>query len=228
MVFCLSSVALIVLFGAALGNVLRGVPLDEEGWFFLPLWTDGRAGQLPGVLDWYTVTIGVSTLAMMVMHGALWVAVKTEGDLQGRARDLARRVVAAVLGLTVLGWGVTCWVQPHMVDRFWSVPLSFGVFLAMGGMLVMIHRSLRQQHDTRVFLASCGVILIMIATAAFGLFPLLLPSSGDPQLAMTVHDAAAAQTGLRIGLAWWVPGMILVAGYFVFVYRSFSGKVRLT
>src|SRR6266550_6214012 len=87
-VFSLSSLLLVVFYGAALGNVVRGVPLTAEGWFFAPLWTDLRVGPEAGILDWNTVTVGLTALAALVMHGALWVQLKTEGALQARAQRI--------------------------------------------------------------------------------------------------------------------------------------------
>ena len=83
--FFLSSSLLAVFFGAALANVIRGVPLRADGYFFLPLWTNWRVGPQPGILDWYTVIGGVVALVALAIHGALYLAVKTEGELQQRA-----------------------------------------------------------------------------------------------------------------------------------------------
>ncbi len=89
--FFFSSALLAIFFGAALANVIRGVPLADDGYFFLPLWTNWRVGDRPGILDWYTVIGGVVALVALAIHGALYVAVKTDGDLQQRARVLVRR-----------------------------------------------------------------------------------------------------------------------------------------
>src|SRR4051812_656897 len=88
-VFCGASALLAIFYGAALGNVVRGVPLNSEGLFFLPLWTNWRTGAEPGILDWYTVLSGVLALVALTVHGALYVVVKTEGDLNMRARKIA-------------------------------------------------------------------------------------------------------------------------------------------
>jgi len=89
--FCFSSALLAIFFGAALANVIRGVPLNPEGYFFLPLWTNWRPGPDPGILDWYTVLGGLIALVALAIHGALYLAVKTQGDLQSRARTFAQR-----------------------------------------------------------------------------------------------------------------------------------------
>src|SRR6201993_4183194 len=89
--FCASSLLLAIFFGAALANVVRGVPLDASGYFFEPLWTDFRLGEQTGILDWYTILIAVLSLLVLVIHGALWVQMKTSGDVSARAGNLAGR-----------------------------------------------------------------------------------------------------------------------------------------
>src|SRR5881392_406582 len=100
--FCTSSLLLAVFFGAALGNVVRGVPLDASGYFFEPLWTNFRLGEVTGILDWYTVTVGVLALLVLMMHGALWVRLKTTGNVNERAGLIAKRAWWGVLALTLL------------------------------------------------------------------------------------------------------------------------------
>jgi cytochrome d ubiquinol oxidase subunit II len=94
-VFCFSSLLLAVFYGAALGNVVRGVPLDARGYFFEPLWTDFRLGPETGVLDWYTILIGLAAFFALTLHGATWVLLKTTGSVQGRSRRVARPVFGA-------------------------------------------------------------------------------------------------------------------------------------
>ena len=89
-VFSFASMLLAIFFGAAVGNVIRGVPLNSEGYFFEAVWTDFMVGPEPGVLDWYTVLTGLLALATLTVHGANYLAVKTEGDLCNRARGASR------------------------------------------------------------------------------------------------------------------------------------------
>src|SRR5271165_3489640 len=88
-IFSVASILLAIFFGAALGNVVRGVPLNADGYFFEPLWTNFRVGIDNGILDWYTVTTGVVALVTLVVHGSLYLATKTEGELNTRARRVA-------------------------------------------------------------------------------------------------------------------------------------------
>jgi cytochrome d ubiquinol oxidase subunit II len=77
----------------------------------------------------------------------------------------------------------------------------------------------------RGFLGSCVLIAGLLTSAAFGVYPYVLPSSGDPALSLTIQNTAAAPYGLEVGLIWFVPGILLAVGYFVYTYRSFAGKV---
>src|SRR5271168_1978896 len=91
-VFFASSLLLAVFFGAALANVVRGVPLDASGYFFEPLWTNFQLGEETGILDWYTILVGVLALLALVMHGSLWVQLKTAGPVRDRAAKLGRQI----------------------------------------------------------------------------------------------------------------------------------------
>jgi cytochrome d ubiquinol oxidase subunit II len=227
-VFAGSSILLAVLFGAALGNVVRGVPLDGQGWFFAPLWTTfGLGGPELGILDWYTVLVGVSALAALTHHGALWLVYRTTGPVRERSLWLAALSWWPLAALVVLLTAVTFGVQPHVAARMGGQPLGL-VFplLALAGLA----GSLLWRHQGRekaAFLASCAFLAGILLSAAFGLYPNVLPAVNDPANSLTVHNAAAAPYGLRVALIWWIPGMLLVAGYSTFVYRRFSGKVTL-
>ncbi len=225
--FMVSGALLAVFYGAALGNVIRGVPLDSSGKFFLPLWTDfGLSGDL-GILDWYTVSVGVLALAALVQHGALWVALKTGNDVSRRASQAAAAAWFAVAALTVLVTVLTLRVQPQVGANLAAHPWGYVFpFLAVGGLLAILGGG-RASRQRLAFLGSCAYLAGMLASAAFGVFPYVLPARPDPALGLTIYNSAAGAYGLRVGLWWYIPGMLLALGYFVFVYRHFAGKVRL-
>src|SRR5262249_1048489 len=115
-VFSGASILLAIFFGAALGNVVRGVPLDANGSFFLPLWTNFSPGRDPGILDWYTMLVAVGAVLILAHHGALWIALKTEGALEVKAKRAAARlwwgVLVAAIAVTWASFGL----QPHLAD----------------------------------------------------------------------------------------------------------------
>src|SRR6201993_4245741 len=116
--FCASSLLLAVFFGVALGNVVRGVPLDASGYFFEPLWTNFRLGDDTGILDWYTVLVGVTALLVLMMHGALWVQLKTSAPIRERAGRVASWIWWGVLVFTGLLTMVTFGIQPQVLVNF--------------------------------------------------------------------------------------------------------------
>jgi cytochrome d ubiquinol oxidase subunit II len=223
-VFCASSALLAVFFGAALGNVVRGVPLDASGYFFEPLWTNFRLGEETGILDWYTMLVGVLALLALVMHGSLWVQMKTSGAVSERAAKLGARAWWGVLPFTAIVTAITFQVQPQVLVNLKTWPWGF-VFpaLAVAG-LGGVAFELVKKNEAKAFLASCAYLAGMLTSVVFGLYPMVMPAR-DPMYSMTVASAKAADYGLKVGLIWWTIGMILAAGYFRFVYRSFAGKV---
>jgi cytochrome d ubiquinol oxidase subunit II len=224
--FAFSSALLAIFYGAALGNVVRGVPLDASGYFFEPLWTNFRIGPANGILDWYTILVGLAAYFALTQHGALWVAAKTQQDapVRLRALRLARFAWPATVLFTLLVSAATFWVQPHVLQSFSARPWGWVLALvAAGGLLCA--RLFAAKNDRRAFLASCAYLLGMLASVVFGVYPDVLPASGGPQYSLTIRNAAAGSYGLRVGLIWWVLGVALASGYFIFLYRMSSGRV---
>lgn len=225
--FAGASLLLAVFFGAALGNVVRGVPLDDKGYFFEPLWTNFQPGSDAGVLDWYTVLIGVAALLTLALHGALWLAMKTDGAIQDRAWEIAHYVWWGVLAMTIVITVLTFRVQPHVPATLAKYPLVYVCpTIALAGLAGMAW-FMRRKDDLKSFLASCAYILGMLTSVVFGLYPLVLPASTSMANSLTIYNAKGGDYGLRVALAWWIIGMALVAGYSVYIYRHFAGKVRV-
>ncbi len=225
--FGISSLLLAVFYGAALGNVIRGVPLRADGYFFEPLWTTFTVTPEAGILDWYTVMAGVVALVTLGLHGAHWVAMKADDELGYRARRFARIAWVLLLVLTPLSLAATVYVRPQMLDNYRDHPVGLLIPLVVVTSLVLMGSFRSQGRDRAAFLTSAVYIAAMLGGAAFGLYPNVLPASTDPALGLTIHNTAAAEHGLRVGMAWWSVGMIFVIGYFVFVYRTFRGKVTV-
>jgi cytochrome d ubiquinol oxidase subunit II len=224
-VFCLSSALLAIFYGTALGNVVRGVPLNKDGYFFVPFWTTFTTGVSPGIIDWYTVLVGIAALLALTVHGALWVSMKTAGELESRARATAANVYwalcAAVLVISVASFGI----QPHLKLSFETNPLLW-IFPAVASAgLFGIRACLLARLPLGAFLSSCVFIVGLLCSAAFGLYPDVLPATGGATLDLTIHNAAAPAYGLRVGLIWWTPAFLLALSYSFFVYRHFRGKV---
>jgi cytochrome d ubiquinol oxidase subunit II len=218
-VFGLASAALALLFGIALGNVVRGVPLDQSGYFFLPLWTNLSPKGDVGIIDWYTLLVGTASLFALAEHGSLWVVLKTEGSFEERTRSFGAKCWPGYVAITVLMSVASFSIQPNLMKQFRSHPWGL-IFPAMAvvGMIGMRVLSSRRQ-DPQAFFASGLHLAGMLTSVAFGIFPNLLPSNTAQDFSLTISNAATAEHG------WFIPGLTLAIGYSVFVYRHFAGKV---
>jgi cytochrome bd ubiquinol oxidase subunit II len=225
--FFVGSALLAIFFGAALGNVVRGVPVGEDFYFFQPLWTSfSPTDPNPGILDWYTVLIGLLALSTLVAHGANFIAVKTEHDLNARSRRFARFGWIVTMVLTVLATAATFYLRPEMLSDFVERPYGLLLpILALGGLAGMGYFNFKEQ-DRAAFLSSSAYILGMLTSTVFAIYPEVLPAV-DPTNSLTIYNAAASPYGLAVGLVWWSIGIALAAVYFVLIYRLFRGKVRL-
>ena len=223
--FALSSLLLAIFYGAALGNVLRGVPLGKDEYFFLPLWTNWRVGPQPGILDWYTALSGVAALCALGLHGAYYVAMKTSGDINSRAKALARRLWPVVVALTGASLAATLYIRPDLLNNYRRWPVLDAIPVLVAGCLFEMWRENARGKERAAFLSSCAYLVFMLVGAAAAVYPNLLTSTTDPALNVTVYNAHTGHYALSVGLIWWILGMAIAVGYFVFVYRMFRGKV---
>jgi cytochrome bd ubiquinol oxidase subunit II len=224
--FGFSSVLIAIVLGAALGNVVRGVPLDASGFFTGPLFTNFLPGRHPGVLDWYTVLVALFTLCVLTGHGALYLVWKTTGPVQARSRAVAARTWVVVVVLGILTTLATALVQPRLYANLVARPWTWLLLALIIGSLVLLLIELRQGRELPAFLASAGFIVSLLAATAAGLYPNLLISTLNEEFNLTIRTAAAGGLALRVGLFWWVLAIALAIGYFTFLFRSFRGKVQ--
>ncbi|HEX3660718.1 MAG TPA: cytochrome d ubiquinol oxidase subunit II [Acidobacteriaceae bacterium] len=223
--FFVASALLAIFFGAALANVIRGVPLGADNYFFLPLWTNWRVGPNPGILDWYTVIGGVVALVALATHGALWLVLKAPGALEERARGAATLLWGGLLLVTLISLPATIAVRATALDNYKAHPVLFAIPVLVFASLVGMLSFTRQRKPLAAFLSSCLYLVFMLVGAAAGLYPTLLPSSTDPTRNITVATALAGPHSLRVGLVWWSFGLALALVYFIVSYRMFRGKV---
>jgi cytochrome d ubiquinol oxidase subunit II len=223
--FSISSALLAFFFGAALANVVRGVPLGQDQYFFLPLWTNWRTGPNPGILDWYTVLGGVLAVVALTTHGASYLVLKTDGELQARAESLVRKLCPLLAGLTVTSLAATIFVRSstaaNYIEHPWAFVIPAVVAASLFGLLVFSKRS----ESLRAFLCSSLYLVSMLVGAAAALYPALLPSSVDASQSLTIGNASSGHYAMSIGLLWWLVGIGAAAAYFLFVYSMFKGKV---
>lgn len=225
--FALGSILLSIFLGAALGNVVRGVPLNAEGYFFEPLWTSFTVQPDAGILDWFTVLMGLVGFGTLTVHGANYLAMKTTGEVQRRSRSIASVAVWGVFAFSIAALMAASSIRPEIWYNYGTYWWG-NIFPVIGvlGMAGMIYYN-RTQQDTKAFFSSSAFIAGMLASTAFGLFPVVLPASTDPAYSLTIYNTATSEYGLSVGVVWWGIGMILAFGYFGYIFYSFRGKVQL-
>ncbi|MGO9865606.1 MAG: cytochrome d ubiquinol oxidase subunit II [Terriglobales bacterium] len=224
-VFSLSSILLAVFFGAALGNVVRGVPLDASGYFFEPLWTNFKLSAQPGILDWYTILIGVMALVTLTAHGSYYIALKTDEDLGRRARGIALLCWPVQFFLTFTALVATYFIRPGIMANYGKHRIGLLVPIVVVASLAVMLWANPKGKEKLAFIASSLYIAFMLVGAAFALYPVVLPARNH-EYSLTIYNTAAGGHGLRVGLIWWTLGAALAIAYFVFVYRKFGGKVQ--
>jgi cytochrome d ubiquinol oxidase subunit II len=206
-VFWIASAALALVFGIALGNVVRGVPLGPSGYFHLPLFS---------ILNSYAVLVGVFGLVALATHGAAYLAWRAPGELSARARRAAHRLWWAEAALVVALAFSTHAVRPGRV-RGRTDKTARRVFpaLSLAGLAAMWAR------DARFAFAGSGVFLAgLLAATAAGLYPSVLPAREHRPFGLTVDNAASGSHALSVALYWWIPGMLLVVAWFTIAYRT--------
>ena len=222
--FAVSSIALPVLLGAALGNVIRGVPLDAAGTFEMALFTNFGTANPVGILDWYTLLVGVFALVAMAAHGALFLAWKTEGPVHDRSAALAPRLWSTVAVLWLVVGFATDTVNPEVWAALPHRPLGLlFTVVCLGGLTLAFYGQTKKRY-LLAFLGSGAFILGLLAATAACVYPVMLRSSLDRTMDLTALNSSAAPHGLATGLKWWLLGFPIAIGYVALLFHLHRGK----
>ena len=226
--FVFSNVLLAVLFGAALGNIARGVPLTSEGTFYLPFFTNfGTRGNV-GLLDWYTVPMALFCVLILAAHGATYLTMKTVGAVHERSVKLARRLWLgtgpAFIVITILTW----FVRPELLEGIAVRPVSWVTLGISVASIYALVTGLRHQRERLALLGSTFLLFGLLMTGAAALFPVMLFSTTDAGLQLTAADCAAPVFSLAVALAWWIPALILAFAYLYIIQLYYAGKVNVS
>lgn len=206
------------LIGIAMGNIVWGVPLDEAGEF---------AGTFLGLLHPYALGLGVTTVALFMMHGAIYVLMKTEGELHERARGWVNPCIIFFIICYASVTMATLIYVPHMTARVREEPLFFVVALANMLAIANIPREIHRGRDFRAFLSSCAAMVALMALFGLGMFPNLVRGLPDGANSLDIYGAASSQKTLGIMLVIAVIGVPIVLAYSASIYWIFRGKVKL-
>ncbi len=224
-VFVVSSLLLAVLFGAAGGNLARGVPLDDHGNFAMAFFTDFGVRGYVGLLDWYTLSIALFAVVMLAAHGATYLTLKTEGPVHDRSASCARILWPTLLPLGAIVTLETWYVRPDIVRSAIEKPFVWlGVSVVVGSALALAS-GLRKRLEWRALVGSTFLIAGLLSTGAAAIFPVMLFSTLSADNSVTAYGAASSPGALLAALVWWPVAFILAASYFVFISRRYAGKV---
>ncbi|HET7541276.1 MAG TPA: cytochrome d ubiquinol oxidase subunit II [Polyangiaceae bacterium] len=224
-VFALSSLLLALLFGVAFGNIVRGVPIDEKREFTMPFFTNfGTTGQV-GLLDYYSLSVGLLAVTVLSAHAAAFLAWRTAGTVRERCVLLEGKLWPAAAVLFVVVTAETYFVRAEFLSHLLSRPLSWLAFaVALGGGVLLVHGR-RAELDGRAFLGSCALIAGVLSAAGAALFPVFLRSTLSPEFDLDALHQARNSIAMKFALGWWPLSFMLAVSYFVNVFRANRQRV---
>lgn len=224
-IFFGAGLSLAFLLGLFVGNVIRGVPLNAEGYFFLPLWTDFRPGSNPGILDWFTLLSGLTMVALLALHGATYLAMKTRGPLQAKGRSIARWALFVACLLLLAFFAALPFVRTTFTTNFEIHPMGY-VWPVVGlTALASLWFSHARQRQVAAFASSSLLIACFLAVIAWGTYPNLFVATTEPANSLTIDNSSAGKDGLQAAL-WWLPlGLAVVVLYQIQIHRIFARPV---
>tara|TARA_R110002050_G_scaffold176775_1_gene309742 strand:- start:3589 stop:4662 length:1074 start_codon:yes stop_codon:yes gene_type:complete len=234
--FGVSCLLLALFFGMALGNVVRGVNLGgvengvslyEPHYFFLPLWNASFSpvSTHPGVIDWFTIIIGVISVIVLAIHGANWIILKTNSSINDKLPKVIFKLSIALVLLTILSLSIWDLVSPapfhNFLDKPYLIVFPFIYFTGLIG-TVFIHKLKKPMYG---FIASTMLVLGGITSSLASMFPVILRSTNSINPDLTIYNTATNSYGLSVGLSWGIIGFILLFVYLIIQKRLMGGKI---
>jgi cytochrome d ubiquinol oxidase subunit II len=225
-VFAGSSGLLGLLFGVALGNVVRGVPIGPDRHFTLAFFTNFSPTGAVGLLDYYTVSVGLLALVALLAHGAAFLAFRCDGELRARARRAERRLWLVGGVLFVLVSIETAAVRPELFAALARRPLAWFATLVAAAGAGLGARAHRREEDGLVFVGGAALLGGLLAATAVALYPTLLYSTLAPEASLSAEATLSGSYGLSLALVWWPVALLLALSYFTFMLRKQGDKIR--
>jgi cytochrome d ubiquinol oxidase subunit II len=204
-----------LLFGVAFGNIFKGIPIDQDGVY---------QGTLLSLLNPYGLLAGVLFVCLFLVHGALWLGVRADGDLALRAGRMAGKLWPVLTGVAVVFLGVT-WVYTPLYGNYLTYPVLFLVPAIAVAALLGIRYFLMQRVLFKAWIASAATIVSCTFFGVIGLFPNMFPSSIDAEHSLTAFNASSSPLTLKIMLIVVLLFIPVVLAYQIWAYKLFSVKV---
>jgi cytochrome d ubiquinol oxidase subunit II len=216
--FGIASIFIALLMGIALGNIITGVPLGPNKEFI---------GNFLDLLNPYPIMVGITTLALFMMHGSIYGVLKTTGELHDQLKTWVNNTIIFFV-ICYVGTTMTTLVYyPHMTEAYKQNPLLFIIALLNMLAIANIPREIHHGREWRAFISSCASIIALMALFAIGLFPKMVLSNPFPEYSLTIYNAASSQETLKIMLIIALIGVPFVLAYTISIYWLFRGKVKI-
>ncbi len=216
--FSVGSVLSSLLIGVAMGNIAWGIPIDDRGEF---------AGTFWSLLHPYALLLGITTVALFMMHGAIYALMKTEGPLHDKLRSWINHCIISFIICYAVTTMATLIYVPHMAARLRANPWLFSIAVANMLAIANIPREIHRGNDWKAFLSSCAAMITLMGLFGLEMFPNLIWSNPNPAHSLTIYNAASSPKTLGIMLIIAVTGVPAVLAYTASIYWIFRGKVRL-
>ncbi len=216
--FSISSIVIALLMGVALGNIITGIPLAADKEFAGNFWT---------LINPYTIMVGITTVALFMMHGAIYLTMKTEGKLQEKISGWVNNTIIFFVIMYVSTTMATLIYYPHMIEPFKQYPALFLVAVLNMLAVANIPREIHHKREFRAFLSSAASIAFLLMLFAIGIFPNIVLSTPNPEFSLTIYNAASSQYNLGIMLLIAIIGVPFVLAYTISIYWVFRGKVKI-
>lgn len=217
-IFCVASIIISFGIGLVFGNLIQGIPLSANREFMGHFWV---------FLKPYPVLLGITTVLLFTMHGAIYLAMKTEGSLHETVRKWATSSIVAFFVAYVVLTIATFVYAPHMTDHMKRMPILFAVPVLAFLSILNVPRLIQKRSDGWAFIFSCISIILLLALFAIGTFPTMVRSTADPQYSLVIANSSSSPLTLKTLLIIVAIGLPLVFAYGFYIYRVFRGKVKL-
>ncbi|GMU96072.1 MULTISPECIES: cytochrome d ubiquinol oxidase subunit II [Ignavibacterium] len=217
--FSFASILIAFIMGIALGNIITGIPLDSSKEYIGTFWD---------MINPYTVLVGITTVALFMMHGSIYGVLKTEGELNQKLKGWVNNSIIFFVICYVTTTMATLIYFPNMARHFKDFPPLFALALLNMLAIANIPREIHHGREFRAFLSSAASIASLLALFAVGIFPNIVLSNPNPEFSLTIYNAASSQKTLTIMLIIAAIGVPFVLAYTISIYWIFRGKVKLT
>ncbi len=233
--FGISSLLLALFFGIALGNIVRGVNLGgvengistyEAHYFFLPLWDSSFSPSTthPGVIDWFTLTIGIISVVVLAMHGANWIVLKTNSSINNKLKNVVFKLNLVLSFLTIFSLSIWHIINDSPFKNFLDKPfLIIFPIIYFTGIIGLYF--VKKNRDIVNFVFSTFIVLGGITSTLSSMFPAILSSTNAVNDPLTIYNTATSDYGLSVALGWGILGFILLFVYMIIQKRLMKGKI---